>query len=202
MMRKLITIIAAMSLILTCASSSWALVDDFNENGYNNAIPYYGFMNWTVTDASVDLIGADPFDYFPTYGMYVDTVGSPDGNDLETSGEITANVDLNPGNYVLSYDLAGSQRSKVDAGTVTVSVDSSVVATHNLKWDDPFMTFTYAFSISSAKTVPISFTGSGASNIGPLLDNVEVGIIPAPGAVLLGGIGVALVGWMRKRRTL
>lgn len=59
---------------------------------------------------------------------------------------------------------------------------------------------------------PVTLSGSGIRSLywkdtvpgmsfAPL-DNIGLSVIPAPGAILLGSIGVGVVSWLRRRRTL
>jgi len=81
----------------------------------------------------------------------------------------------------------------------TIITDSSGERNLSLLFEE----YSYQF-ISSSSSVLLSFgdVSSGTHDTDGVLDNVSITVIPTPGALILGSIGIGFVTWLRRRRTL
>lgn len=188
-------------LLAAPASAAPTFFDSFDgENGGVAKLNYTGFANWTVSNGTVDLIGNAYFDLQPGNGLYVDLDGS-----TKDAGKITSvPINLVQGTYKLSFKLAGNLRNYDTLDTVAVQVNMGGLLdkVYTLAKDAPFTLVEETLVVSGPTAVTLSFEGSGGDNVGMLLDDVAISVIPAPGALMLGGIGVSLAGWLRRRRSL
>lgn len=162
------------------------LDEDFDaENGGAPALNYTTFANFTVTSGAVDLIGNGQFDFFPGNGLYVDLDGTT--NAAGTLASETFN--LQPGLvYTLEFDL-GNSDDQFGGGsfdnTMLLSVGSVISETFNRTELTPFQTITRQFSVTAPETAQVIFAHEGGDNLGLLIDNVRLTVVPEPASLVL-----------------
>jgi hypothetical protein len=200
---KKIFVIYAMSCMLLANAASAALIVDTGEPpdvvaGYSLAPDQWlsgEFIlgqAYTVTDVVGRMNEIIPGDL--TVAIYDDGGDVPDtGSELYShtfyadipDGTVNAWIgaegvswDIGPGTYWAAFEVrAGSAR-------------------FSMPFSAPSPLDNYAYTSTGV------WTNSPGLDLGIRIFGDEPDVIPAPGALLLGGLGLGVVGWLRKRRTL
>jgi hypothetical protein len=200
-MKKLIAIrgfcllTVAMFLILTVQAHANVITNGGFESGDFSGWSKVNVGNWydstdKVTSNESGIVGPEEGNYFATFSNW----------DYQGDAGITQTASTTPGQtYLLSFWF-------IDTGGIAEKSHFEITWNGNLLRDfsnENVPSWTnYTFSVTGTGSDVVTFMGYDDAWNG--LDNISLTptTIPAPGAILLGSIGVGLVGWLRRRRTL
>lgn len=188
------------------APASAAIFSD-NFDGTTAALNWDGGTNWNVTGGSIDLVDSGTFSITCAGGggRCVDLIGTLDGG--ATSGQLTSiDLALNPGRYTLAFDYSGNQRGAEDSSfNAAISgglLSENIGPLSGADGNTAFGSFLQEFTVTTAGNYNIVFTQSaGTQNVGNLIDNVSLNVVPEPAtwAMMIAGFG--LVGGAMRRRS-
>jgi hypothetical protein len=200
MKKKLALIVVAVTMLLTVGTpvSNANVTVEFSEVD----LPSLTLLDGTAHFAPWGLGFGDTTYY--SVDMRLPPAGSDDRGITTTSGNDIMTVIFSPGVISVTADWAviGDTQITATAYSAMGSVLDTQSATGNPPLSIPFDTSHGSFTFLGPGGIGIAKItfggGPGAISVGKL----EYMPIPAPGAILLGGIGVCLIGWLRRHRTL
>lgn len=188
-MRRFLNTVALAGVlsVAVCGSANAGVILSDNFDAAPLALNWPGdavFTSLGTGGATTDLIGAPGFfDMLPGNGRYVDMDGS-----TFVSGILQSVASFGPGDYTLSFRLAGNQRN-VAPRAVNVLLGTDLIASVTLAANVPFTLFTYNFTSTTGGNLTFAQQGPG-DNQGSLLDDVTLSV-PEP-TTLAMAIGALL----------
>lgn len=209
MFRWAVGLLLALATLSPSAQAAIIFQDDFDSEPFTFlwVVP----QNWTVTNffGSVDTIQSGTFEI---------TCPGGTGNCIDGDGTLfdagtlrtLATFSLNPGSlYNLMFDFSGNQRNLLlDAMIVSVTdgVNVAFSQTFSKFGDEGFSTESHNFTVPALGNYYIVFDHSevttGIQNdwVGLVYDNIKLSEVPEPGTLGLLLLGLAAVGYTRRRR--
>jgi hypothetical protein len=202
MMKKRIMICAIAVLSLAFSSSRAAITIDFESdpagpkpNGWISAdSPLVSFTDSSGADLHVGNYGVQS--HGQALAVYYDD--DPSYLIMDFSSTVDA-LQLDFGNDDPLWAVPG------DMAILTAFMGATQVAQVSVVMNiDDIMN--QSISISGVNFNRATFfydiTGPERTGLTEIVDDIQFEVIPAPGAILLGSIGMGIVSWLRRRRTL
>ena len=189
-MKKILMFCALGTILLLQAHGALAGVHVFPSDD-STVVGSVGFINaneigWFWSIARGDMVSESFVDPLPYVNQAAFDFAVPN-NVLNSGAEVDWDVVINGttiGNFIIPQGFTGTKSLDFNFAKI-----ASVAGAYDV-----------AFMVTNE--VPGGYGSHSIAYDGEYPHSVELSYIPAPGAILLGSIGIGVVSWLRRRRTL